>query len=217
MFICSGFPVVTLINLLIWPAFSVGCSAMPGPHLGDGAPAAIAIRGASRGQEKAKRSGKASASAAAQVESFVNVTLRLREDEKPEIIRITEVEGKLVERQGPASEYIYEITKDGKAYSVGFLPQGGFGLRGFGDPGDSRKEKKGETKFTTVILSIPNTSLDALRRGRIGLRIYKIKPGVELETISVDRLERLVIDKTASVRAELLGTAIAKDMKSRPD
>src|SRR5216683_922814 len=66
-------------------------------------------------------------------ESFVNLTVKLGEDGSTEIARATQVDGKLIERQVPATNYVYEITKGGKAYSVGFLPEGAFSLRGFKD------------------------------------------------------------------------------------
>jgi hypothetical protein len=149
-------------------------------------------------------------------ESYVNVTLRLWEDGKAEIVRTTQVDGKLIERKGPASEYVYEITKDRKSYSVGFLPQGGFDLRGFSDTRDSSNEKKGETKSTTVILSIANTTLDELRHGRVGLRVYKVKSGQQLEAISPEILKRLTVDKAAFIRSEILGTAVANELNSKP-
>jgi hypothetical protein len=203
---------MALANLLLWPVGLVRCVSGSTAYWQTDSLDRSAIFGLFLGQVKPKTSARQAAPT--QVESYVNMTLRLHDDGTAEIVRSTQVDGKLIERQGPASEYVYEITKDGRSHSVGFLPQGGFELRGFSDPHSSPKEKRSATNSTTIMLSAPDTSLDALRRGRISLRIYKIKQGMQLETISTNILKRLVIQKTALVQFEVSGAAIARELKS---
>ncbi len=148
-------------------------------------------------------------------ETYVNVTLRLRTGEKPEIVRTTQVEGKLIVREAPSSKFVYEVVKDNTSYAVGFLPQGGFELRGFSDRTSSREEKKSETSSTTVTLAIPNMRLETLRNGQVGFRIYEIRSGVELEPISKDALKRLVSNKSAFIRSEITGSAVANGMREK--
>lgn len=144
--------------------------------------------------------------------SFLSLTLRLRDDGTSEIVRATQVDGKLIERQGPATEYVYEIVKDGKSFAVGFLPEGTFALRGF-KPENGGREKTGRTDTATVTLNVPGTELDAAKQGKIALRIYKIRPGVELDAISPGVLKKLVTTEKASVQFELSSATIAAQTK----
>jgi hypothetical protein len=147
-------------------------------------------------------------------ESFVNLTVRLREDGTTEIVRATQVDGKLIERQVPATNYVYEITKEGKAYAVGFLPEGAFSLRGFKDQAHA-SEKTDLTRSTTIALNIPNAGLDATKQGEFGLRIYKLHAGDELEAITPTTLGKLVSKDKASIQYELSGAAVASQVKQK--
>jgi hypothetical protein len=147
-------------------------------------------------------------------ESFVNLIVRLREDGTTEIVRATQVDGKLIERRVPATNYIYEITKDGNAYAVGFLPEAAFSLRGFRDKANT-SEKTAMTRSTTITLNIPDTALDAAKQGRLGLRIYKLNAGTEVEAISLATLKKIVSKENASLQYELSGAAVASQVKLR--
>lgn len=146
--------------------------------------------------------------------SFVVLTVKLREDSTTEIVRATQVDGKLIERQVPATKYVYEITKGGKAYAVGFLPEGTFALRGFKDQHHAT-EKTSETRSATITLNIPDAVLDSAKQGKFGLRIYKLNMGTEVEAISPDALEKLASKGKASIQYELSGTAMASQVRQK--
>jgi hypothetical protein len=146
-------------------------------------------------------------------ETYVNLTMRLSDGGKIQLLKATEVSGKLIERQGPSSNYVYEVTEKGAAVAVGFLPQGGFSLRGFKDPRGDNGENVASSTSTTVTLNIPHTTLASVLEGAIGLRIYKIAPGIDLETVSSDFIRGLVAKKKASVEFQLLGRALANEAK----
>ena len=146
-------------------------------------------------------------------ETYVNLTIRLSGGGKIQLLKATEVSGKLVEREGPSSDYVYEITKQGVPQAVGFLPQGGFSLRGFKDPRGDDGEKVASSTSTTVTLSVPHTSLGSVLEGAIGLKIYKIAQGIELETVSFDVIRKLVAKKKVSVEFELSGGILGNQAK----
>lgn len=147
-------------------------------------------------------------------DSFVVLTIKLHEDSTTEIVRATQVDGKLIERQVPATKYVYEITKEGKAYSVGFLPEGTFALRGFRDQHHAT-EKMSETRSATITLNIPDSALDSAKQGKFGLRIYKLNMESEVEAISPDALEKLASKGKASIQYELSGTAMASQVRQK--
>lgn len=145
-------------------------------------------------------------------ESFIVLTIRLRDDRASEIVRATQVDGKLIPRQLPVTNYVYEITKDGKPYVVGFLPEGTFGFRGFRDQ-QTGTEKTGAVRSTTISLNIPNASLDLAKDGKLGLRIYKLSPGSEESATSEEAIVKLVSKQRASIEYELSRAAVAAQVK----
>jgi hypothetical protein len=145
--------------------------------------------------------------------SYVILTVRLGEGTSAETLRATEFKGKLINRQGPSTNYIYEITKNGKAYSVGFLPENSFAFRAFREPG-SGQEKTGTTKYATISLNIPNAKLESVKRGDFGLKIYKVNHGVPVETMSAAVLETLLAEDKLSIKYELSETAMASQIKT---
>jgi hypothetical protein len=172
--------------------------AVPVAHLGSQAKPSSA--GPGRSQDKS-------------AETYVNLIVRLSGGGKIQLLKATEVSGKLIERQGPSSDYVYEVTKQGVPHAVGFLPQGGFSLRGFKDPRGDDGEKVASSTSTTVTLSIPHMTLASVLEGAIGLKIYKIAPGIELETVSFDLIRKLVAKKKVSVEFELSGGTLANQAK----
>jgi hypothetical protein len=145
-------------------------------------------------------------------ESFLNLTVRLHEDGTSEIIRAKQVDGKLIERRGPATDYVYEIVKDGKPFAVGFLPEGTFSFRGF-KPEDGGREKTGTTSSATLNLNVPDTGLDSAKQGKIALRIYKVQLNIQVDILSPEALKKLITTKKASLQFELSGTTIAAQTK----
>jgi len=144
--------------------------------------------------------------------SYVILTVRFGEGTSAETLRATEFKGKLINRQGPSTDYIYEITKNGKAYSVGFLPENSFAFRGFKES-SSGQEKTGTTKRGTISLNIPNAKLESVKRGDFGLRIYKVNHGVAVETVSAAALQTLLAEDKVSIKYELSETAMASQIK----
>jgi hypothetical protein len=169
-----------------------------------------AVVASAKGQERPKSTPDHSERATGG--SFLNLTIRLRDDGTSEILRATQVDGRLIERKLPATNYVYEIVKDGKPFAVGFLPEGSFAWRGF-KPLDGGTEKTGKAKSATITLNIPDTDLDSAKLGKIGLRIYEIHPGIELDTINLAVLKKLLADQKAAIQFELPSAAVAAQTK----
>jgi len=152
-------------------------------------------------------------------ETYLNLTIKLTGDGKVQVLRATEEAGKLIEDQKASSDYVYQFTRKGVPIAAGFLPQGGFSLRGFREPHGDNPEKAANSSSTTVMVSIPHTTLAAILAGAIELKIYQIAPDAQLETVSASAIQKLLITKKALVKFDLSGAALAnqaKELNSRP-
>jgi hypothetical protein len=152
-------------------------------------------------------------------ETYLNLTIKLTGDGKVHLLRATEVAGKLIEDQKASSDYLYQFTRKGVPLAVGFLPQGGFSLRGFRDPHGDDQEKISDSTSTTVMVSIPHTTLAAVLEGSIELKVYQTAPDIHLETVSFPAIQKLLASKKAFVKFDLPGSELAnqaKELRSRP-
>lgn len=152
-------------------------------------------------------------------ETYVNLTIKLTGDGKVQVLRATEEAGKLIEDQKASSDYVYQFTRKSVPIAAGFLPQGGFSLRGFRDLQGENREKAASSPSTTVIVSIPHSTLATILAGGVELKIYQIAPDAHLETISSSAIQKLLTTKKALVKFDLSGPALAnqvKELNSRP-
>ncbi len=136
---------------------------------------------------KQRKEGKNAAAA----ESFLNVVLRIKPDAPAEVLKATEVSGKLISRGEAVSDFIYEITRDNRTLMVGFLPEDPFLVRGFEDPAHKRGENLGQGKSATIVFNVPETDMASATQGRIGFRYYKVQSGTEVDAISPTVLNEL--------------------------
>jgi hypothetical protein len=168
------------------------------------------------GQSRSEKPGSGQQSCRAP-DSFLNLIIKLRRDGPPQVLKATQVAGRLIVREEPPSSYIYEFRKDDKTISVGFLPEDPFTVRGFADPTNSRQETLGRAKSPTIILNVPHTNLASASGGRIGLRLYRLKSGASIETISAATLESLRVRDRVSLQLEVppatFGAAISESLK----
>jgi hypothetical protein len=125
------------------------------------------------------------------------------------------VSGKLITPVGPSSKFIYEITRDGHPFAIGFLPEDPFVSRSFPDPKTQPKEQAGQTKSATITLNIPDTDAAAAAAGRIGIRFYALRQGTDVRRIDSEVFKKLLADSKISLRFELDPTTISNKFKSQ--
>jgi len=147
--------------------------------------------------------------------TFLALIIRLEESRTPRIEKATEVTGKLIAPPGPSSKFIYEITRDGQPFAVGFLPEDPFVSRSFPDPKAQQKEQVGQAKSATISLNIPDTDAAAAAAGRIGIRFYALRPGTDIRRIDSEVFKKLIADSKISLRFELDPTTISNKFKSQ--
>lgn len=137
----------------------------------------------------------------ADTKSYLSLVVKLRADNRvPQVVKATEVPGHLVTVPVP-SRTVYEITKGGKEFMIGFLaedPLGGRAFRG-SDVGESR----GQNQSATISLNIPATDLRSVRDGGVGVRMYELDAGSLQNGVGGADLDKLVKDGKAILRFEL--------------
>jgi hypothetical protein len=150
--------------------------------------------------------------------TFLALIIRLEESRSARIENATEVPGKLIAPPGPSSKFIFEVTRDGQPFAVGFLPEDPFVSRSFPDPKTHRKEQVGQTKSATITLNIPDTNAAAAAAGRIGIRFYALRQGTDVRRIDSEVFKKLLADSKITLRFELAPSTISNKFKSQsPD
>jgi hypothetical protein len=147
-------------------------------------------------------------------ETYLSLVVKLQDAGPPELLKATEVPGELIVRKEPSSNFVYEITKDGKTFLVGFLPEDPFLLRAFADPKNEQKENISRAKSATIILNVPDTDADAVASGRIGIKFYKVLKGSPApETMSAPVLKEMLGDSKLALQFNLRAEALSAEMK----
>jgi hypothetical protein len=147
--------------------------------------------------------------------TFLAMIIRLEEFRSARIEKVTEVPGKLIASPGPASRFIYEITRDGEPFAIGFLPEDPFVSRSFPDPKSGRKEQVAHAKSTTISLNIPDTDAATAAAGRIGIRFYTLRQDPDVRRLDPEVFKKLLADSKITLRFELAPNTVSNKFKSQ--
>jgi len=153
-------------------------------------------------------------------ESYIQMIIKVRKNGDSEVIKATEVQGSLIPRTEPVSNYIYEITSGAQTLSAEFLPEDPFVIRGFHDPNVNQGELLREVESATIIVKMPKTDLLDSPQNRINLRLYQIRPGTNIERLDAATLNRLKTQRSLTPQvnftADKLGPAIRQKITRLP-
>lgn len=109
-------------------------------------------------------------------DKFMNVIVRIRKNEKPSVLKVTEVTGKLVSSQQAAPPYFFAFTKDQVTNYADFVSEDPYVVRGFADPEHPEQgEKLIEADSATIILNIPRTDIASATHD-LGMQLYRLDP-----------------------------------------
>jgi hypothetical protein len=149
-------------------------------------------------------------------DSYLSLIVRLHDKGPPELVKATEVSGRLIVRKESSSHFIYEITKDGKTFQVGFIPDP-FIVRSFADPRGEQREDLGKAKSVTILLNVPDTDAEAVAKGRIGIKFYKLREGApNPDTMSIPVFKELLSESRVALQSDLGAGALSGEMKRTP-
>ncbi|MGB2678395.1 MAG: M64 family metallopeptidase [Candidatus Acidiferrum sp.] len=152
--------------------------------------------------------------------TYVNMVMRISKDKPPQILRATQLSGRVISRSNSIPSYLFAFTKKGRPSYVQYLPDNPFTVRGFIDPKHpERGEKLLESETATVIVNVPNTDMSSATRD-LGLQVFSVSPAgmdafARSESIDVDLLLRkLKNNKAISMKTDFPASELGQAVKS---
>jgi hypothetical protein len=146
-------------------------------------------------------------------DTYLAVAIRLRADDRtPQVVKISEISGRLVPRVAEDSELIYEVVRDGETTTINSLVDDPFTTRGFAVPGGT-VEGKSHTESATIFLNIPHANMEEARSGKIGVRFYRLRSKVRVADLTADKLRTLSAEGKAYVQFDLPRKCFASQIK----
>jgi hypothetical protein len=157
--------------------------------------------------------------AAAQT-TYVSMTVRISKDNPLQVLRATQLSGRVISRSNSVPAYLFAFTKKERPSYVQYLPDNPFIVRGFVDPRHpERGEKLLESDSATVIVNVPNTDMSSATRD-LGLQVFSVSPaGMDAfargGSIDVNALlTKLRSAKAVSLKSDLPASKLGKAVQS---
>jgi hypothetical protein len=152
--------------------------------------------------------------------TYVNLVMRISKDKPPQILRATQLSGRVISRSNSIPSYLFAFTKKNRPSYIQYLPDNPFMVRGFVDP---KHPEKGETllesESTTVIVNVPDTDMSSATKD-LGLQVFSVSPAgmksvTESGAIGADALlSKLKNSNGVSMKAELPSSQLGQAVKS---
>ena len=153
--------------------------------------------------------GQTTSKPALESDTFLNFVIKLRDNGSSEVVQAKEVPGKVILRHDRVSDYFYEVTREGKTFAVGFLPEDPFVTRAFRD-NERQGEQRRRADTATIVVNVPQTELTVAKSGKLGIRVYKIDNRVGVDEISPAEFEKLRSEGQITLKFEITGTELSR-------
>jgi len=152
--------------------------------------------------------------------TYVNMVIRISKDNPPQILRATQLNGRVVPLSSSVPSYLFAFAKNERPSYVQYLTNDPFIVRGFADPNHTeRGEKLLQSDTATVNVNVPNTDMSSATKD-LGLQIYTVNPsGMEAFAKSTPKdleslLAKLKDNKAITMKAALPAPKLAQAVKS---
>lgn len=106
--------------------------------------------------------------------TYLHLVMKVRKNNSPEVISITEVQGTLPPRDEAASSIALIVNENQQPTSIEFLPEDPFLVRGFEDPSNRQGEFTAQTDAATITIDIPDDIGEAAS-GRVSLELSRVR------------------------------------------
>jgi len=106
--------------------------------------------------------------------TYLHIIMKVRKNNSPEIVSMTEVQGTLPSRDEAASRVALIVNENNQPTSVEFLPEDPLLIRGFEDPGNRKGEFIAQSDFATIAIDIPNDIGEAAS-GTVSLELSRVQ------------------------------------------
>jgi len=152
--------------------------------------------------------------------TYVSMIMRISKDKPPQVLRATQLNGRVVSRSNSIPSYLFAFTKKNRPSYVQYLPDNPFTVRGFVDPKHpERGEKLLESNAATVIVNVPNTDMSSATRD-LGLQVFSVNPAgmdafARSGSIDVNALlTKLKNNKTISLKTDFPASKLGQAVQS---
>jgi hypothetical protein len=152
--------------------------------------------------------------------AYVNLVMRISKDKPPQILRATQLSGRVISLSNSIPSYLFAFTKKDRPGYVQYLPDNPFTVRGFVDPRHPEKgEKLLESEAATVIVNVPDTDMSSATKD-LGLQVFSVNSvGMKSFTgsgsINFDALlAKLKKSNGVTMKAELPAAQLSLEVKS---
>jgi hypothetical protein len=172
------------------------------------------IPGSAGGTTQPQRRGPSKAIAPAG--SHLQVVLHLTQEGTAEVLSATELPGEAVLSDVPAGDFIYEVTSNQQTLAVETMADP-FELRGFPDPDgtSSQGHQRARAKTARLIVKIPQATLASTALDRLAVRLYKIKPGVQMEQIHAAALQKMKESEQLEMQLDLPDHQLGPELRQK--
>jgi len=142
--------------------------------------------------------------------AYVNLQLQVFSDGRIQILRAVQGSGSVVSANAVA-DTLYEITQNGRVIAAGPLAPGLLRERGYGRPGAETAHADAPATSSTVSITIPNTTLNALL-SNTSISLNQVAAGVALQPVTPAWVTELrsgnYLRQRAAVSAQTLGAQL---------
>jgi hypothetical protein len=115
--------------------------------------------------------------------TYLSLEVKASKSGSFKVMRAAELPGSVRLNSAPTSDYIYEVSNGKQTIAAAFLRDDPFAVRGFADPSSDQGENIERQEAATFIINIPAFGLSMLEKNQLGLRLYKVRPGVKVDSM----------------------------------
>jgi hypothetical protein len=145
--------------------------------------------------------------------SHLHVALRITEDGAAEVIKATELPGEPIIAEAMTGNFIYEVADDRETLAVETMTDP-FELRSFPPPdAPDQGHSFGRAQSAMIIIKVPKKTLESADLDRLAVRLYKIKPDAQVETINLSGFRRLKENDQLEQRFEIADQQLGAEIR----
>src|SRR5262245_24390311 len=145
--------------------------------------------------------------------THLHLVLRITQDGEAEVIKATELPGEAPLTDAPTGNFAYEVLDDSQPVAVEAMTDP-FELRSFSGPENSETfgHNIERAESATIVVKVPTAALDSVKLDKLTVRVYRLKPEVNLEKFDLDELQRMKqgdqVEKVLEVASDKLAPQI---------
>lgn len=166
--------------------------------------------GQGAGPQKAKDQQTPSAA------SHLHLVLQISDTGSVEVLSAVEVSGDAIMSDEPTGDFVYEVRVGEQTVAVQAFPDP-FEMRSF--PGSEATPQQGHNieraKKATIIVKVPRMSATSALLNTVAVRLYKIRPGAQIDKINTSALQKLRQEKKIDMRFNVTSSQLGPQIRQK--